>query len=287
MKLRLNKRFFLVFFLFFLMLPYLSLAAGIVPCGINGSSDPCTLCHIIIGIKNLVDFGKNILVTAAIVAIFISGIIYIVSTGNEKMVTQAKSFLTASIVGFAVTLGAWLIVNVTIFWIANAKSDLDIGITNWYTFTCDTSSSALSGSTTSSVGTGGTIPTSTGNDAEIRQKLTSAGFSVQSSGNCSDRNNSRCTSFDGMSTGVADEIISVKNSCGINTITGANETGHKSHAGYTFDVRASSTQIQCIYDKTSQLNITQLCTDSSNSSFRKNCSGYDEPSGILHIRFNS
>jgi hypothetical protein len=140
-----------VLFIFF---PSIS-SAGIVPCG--EASDPCTLCHLIIGIHNLVEWAKNILVTIAIVAIFISGIIYVVSSGSEKMMTQAKSFLSASLIGFALTLGAWLIVNVTIFWVANAKSDLGIGITSWNTFTCDKSSSALTGGS-GNIGTGPTTP---------------------------------------------------------------------------------------------------------------------------------
>jgi|GEM_PF-6786690 len=257
---------------------------GIVPCG--GESDPCTLCHLIIGIWNLIEWGKNILVTVAIVAIFISGIMYTISTGNEKMIAQAKAFLTASLVGFAVTLAAWLIVDVTITWVANADPQLGIGKSSWHTFTCDTASSALTGSGTTS---GGAITTSTGTgtDAALRKILTDAGFSIKSSGNCSDRNNSRCTSLDGMENNAINEIIAVKNTCGINTITGANETGHSSHNGLTFDVEASSTQAQCVYNNSSQLNVAQLCTDSANSRLRKSCDGYNEPSGILHIRFNN
>ena len=137
-----KKAIFLFIIIIFALLSCGSVFAssGIVPCG--GESDPCTLCHLIVGISNLVNWGKNILVTVTIVGIFISGIIYVVSSGNEKMIARAKSFLSASLVGFSVTLAAWLIVNVTIFWVANAKSDLNIGITNWYTFTCDTTSSA-------------------------------------------------------------------------------------------------------------------------------------------------
>jgi hypothetical protein len=119
-------------------------SAGIVPCG--GATDPCTLCHLIIGIKNLIEWGKNILIVVTIVAIFISGIIYIVSTGSEKMITKAKELFTASLIGFAVTLGAWLIVNVTILWVANANPQLNIGVTSWNTFSCNTESSALAGS---------------------------------------------------------------------------------------------------------------------------------------------
>ena len=142
MKIKNLKSLFILSLFLLLLFPSIS-SAGIVPCG--GATDPCTLCHLIIGIHNLIEWGKDILVTLAIVAIFISGIIYIISTGNEKMITQAKSFLTASLVGFTVTLAAWLIVNVTIIWIANANPDLNIGITNWNTFKCDTASSALTG----------------------------------------------------------------------------------------------------------------------------------------------
>lgn len=151
-----------------------SARTGIVPCG--GTSDPCTLCHLIIGIWNLIEWGKNILVTVAIVAIFISGIMYTISTGNEKLITQAKAFLTASLVGFAITLAAWLIVDVAITWVANAKPDLDIEKTSWHTFTCDTTSSALSGSGTT---TGGAITTSAGAGGNCGGLSTQSGIDKQ------------------------------------------------------------------------------------------------------------
>jgi hypothetical protein len=283
-----NKNFIKIAIIIFLSLIFLPkiVLAGIVPCGEAGTG-PCTICHLIIGINNLVKWGKDILVTITIVAIFISGILYVVSTGSEQMITKAKGYLTASLVGFAITLAAWLIVDVTIYWIANADPQLGIGVTNWNTFTCDTSSSALTGGSTVSTTTPTVPSTGTGNDSEIRKKLTDAGFSVSSSGNCSDRTNTRCTSFDGMSAGAADEIIAVKTACGISVITGANETGHQSHNGLTFDVKASPGQEQCVYSKLGQLNIAQLCTDTATSQYRVNCDGYGEPIGIFHIRFGS
>lgn len=132
---------------------------GLVPCG--GPTDPCTICHLIVGIGKLVDYGKSIVVTIAIVAIFIAGIMYMVSTGNEQLISKAKSFLGASLIGFAAVLAAWLIVDVTILWIANADPQLKIGVTSWHTFECDTSSSALSGNGRN-VGIGPTTPASPG-----------------------------------------------------------------------------------------------------------------------------
>lgn len=111
--------------------------AGIVPC--HGS--PCTLCHLIVGIKNLVDWGMKILVTATIAGITIAGVMYIVSAGSPGMMNAAKSFITACLTGFALFLGAWLIIQ-TVMWILSTKPDLGIGKSNWYSFSCNTTSSA-------------------------------------------------------------------------------------------------------------------------------------------------
>lgn len=123
-------------------------AGGIVPCGGTGQS-PCTLCHFIIGFSNLVKYGLYIVIVIALVAIFFAGVMYIVSTGDEGMMTSAKSFLKAALIGFAVVFGGWLIINATL-WALSAKGPNDegggLGIqkANWNTFTCSTASSAFS-----------------------------------------------------------------------------------------------------------------------------------------------
>lgn len=130
---------------------------GIVPCATdaateaNGGVDvPCTLCHFIIGFYNLFKYGLYIVITIAFIAVFFAGTMYVISTGDEGMMTSAKSFLKAALIGFAVVAGAWLIVNITLWLIsakdANNDGKPDYGIMtsgNWYTFTCDTTSSAL------------------------------------------------------------------------------------------------------------------------------------------------
>lgn len=234
---------------------------GIVPCG--GPTDPCTICHLIIGIHNLIDWGKNILVTITIVGIFISGIIYIVSTGNEQMITKAKAFLSACLIGFAITLSAWLIVNVTLFWIANANPDLGIGATNWYTFTCDTTSSATTGGGTPSPTTPTTTTPTTGNltDAEARAKLSAAGIPIKSTGNCSDPNNKTCTSLEGIPAKAIDDVIAIKNNCGGNvTINGGTETGHQSHGSglATLDLDWNQSLAQCINNNYGSFNISAI-----------------------------
>lgn len=138
----------IVIFLLFIgiFLPIFSAHAGLVPCGLNEGTPaemaPCTLCHLILGIFNIFSWFKTILITVAAVGIFIAGVMYIISSGDEEMMKRAKSFLSTSLIGFTIVLGAWLIVN-SVMWILSAKTNLGVqGATNWYTFTCDTKSTA-------------------------------------------------------------------------------------------------------------------------------------------------
>jgi len=131
---------------------------GIVPCGRNtGTAEemaPCTLCHLVVGFQRLVQYGMYMVVTLALVGIFFAGVMYMVSTGDENMMTQAKGFLKVSLIGFAVVIGGWLIVNVTM-WVLGARGTGDEGgvlgikIVKWNEFTCDTKSSQGTGGTSS------------------------------------------------------------------------------------------------------------------------------------------
>ncbi|MEI6588282.1 MAG: pilin [Candidatus Moraniibacteriota bacterium] len=129
-----------------------SAASGLVPCGL-GSNDPCTLCHLIVGTQGLIQWGMGILIALSITAISIAGVMYVVSSGDPTFIKQAKSFVTSTIIGFALMLGAWLIVNTTL-WIFAAKEkssgnyNLGLDSENWWTFTCSTVSSSTGATTT-------------------------------------------------------------------------------------------------------------------------------------------
>lgn len=118
---------------------------GIVPCGRNsgdnGETQVCTLCHLVLGIQRIIQYGLYIVIAFAFAGIFIAGVMYTISSGNDGMMTQAKGFLSASLIGFAVVLGAWLIVNTTL-WIIGAKEvgdkdgALGINVESWSKFSC-------------------------------------------------------------------------------------------------------------------------------------------------------
>lgn len=78
--------------------------------------------------------------------------------------------------------------------------------------------------------------------AQAESRLRAAGITWSSSGNCTNRNNSTCTSFEQINSGTIDNIIVFKNAnhCAVN-ITGGTETGHASGTyshwnGYKVDI---------------------------------------------------
>jgi len=151
-------------------------SSGLVPCG-NGSSvgTACTLCSLIQGIANIVNFGRNLLLTAALVAIGIAGVMYIVSAGSEEMMKTAKSFLTASLTGFAIVLGAYLIIT-TVLLVISAKNDLGTGTSiNWTTgtvnLTCNSKSTAGAGGSSGTSTANPASPASAANQAAAQQQI--------------------------------------------------------------------------------------------------------------------
>ncbi|NEC69939.1 peptidoglycan-binding protein [Streptomyces sp. SID9727] len=95
----------------------------------------------------------------------------------------------------------------------------------------------LSGSGGSTGGGSGTLT-----HAQAAAQFNAAGIGWVSSGNCSDRTNSSCTSFDGLRAATANGAVALKQAVGgcTLTITGGTETGHASgtysHAnGYKLD----------------------------------------------------
>jgi hypothetical protein len=130
-------------------------AASLVPCGLSkddattplplDESKPCTLCHIVLGGQGLVAWGLKIMAIIAITVIFAMGVLYILSAGNSGMMQTAKGGMIASLIGFAVMLSAYLIVNVILTILVDTASPdkpfLNLTATQGYfNFACDITS---------------------------------------------------------------------------------------------------------------------------------------------------
>jgi len=133
--------FFFLFSSLLFFVPSPLFAAGLIPCGRTigtpAEQAPCTLCHIIVGGQRIISWGMSVMTVIAVVVIVAMGILYIVSTGDEQMMSTAKGGIKAALIGFAVMLSAWLIVMTVLRVMSATVPDLGISATG-FSFTCDT-----------------------------------------------------------------------------------------------------------------------------------------------------
>ena len=131
---------------FFLLVPFVSSAAGLVPCATDAVDRPCTLCDFIVGFQGLIKYGFTIITILSIVAIFGAGTMYVLSAGDSGMMEKAKGAIKTVLMGFAFVFCAWLIVNLTMLALSR-KTDLGVIPSggSWNKFTCSTVSSAPTG----------------------------------------------------------------------------------------------------------------------------------------------
>lgn len=131
-------------------------ASGLVVCALNqddggtawDETAPCTACHVLLMTDNIIDWVMQVMTVIGIAVIFAMGILYIVSVGNEKMLSTAKGGIKAALIGITVILCAWLIVS-TIIRISGSSGYFGSYFQNGtFSFTCDLSSNAGSAAST-------------------------------------------------------------------------------------------------------------------------------------------
>jgi hypothetical protein len=114
---------------------------GLVPCGRtcddkctkNCECAPCTLCHLFVLFKRIVDFLTiNIIFPLAILMIVIGGVMFLTAGGDPGRIGGAKKILTATIIGLVIILTAWLLVDTVIMFLVPASSPFQ----NWETIDC-------------------------------------------------------------------------------------------------------------------------------------------------------
>lgn len=110
---------------------------GLVPCG-RGGQDMCTLCDLVVGIKDVVDYLLKIAVGIAVLAMCVGGILYIVSVGDPGLIEMGKNAMKNAVIGIVICVTAFLIINTTMLYIGT-QTNLGIGVTNWNTFDCSAS----------------------------------------------------------------------------------------------------------------------------------------------------
>ena len=112
---------------------------GIVTCGRSGGT-MCTLCDLIKGIYDIVNYLIKIAIGIAVLAICIGGVLYIVSAGDPGLIEMGKKAMKNAIIGFIVVFAAVLIIDTLILYLG-AKSDLGISA-DWKSFSFNCTSTA-------------------------------------------------------------------------------------------------------------------------------------------------
>lgn len=260
---------------------------GLVPCGrvtgIAGETSPCTLCHFILGFQRLVQYGLYMVTTLAFVGIFLAGVTYTISSGSSEMVTTAKRFLTGTLTGFAIVLGAWFIINITL-WAVAAKGNLGIErAQSWWQFKCSIANS-IPGQNYENL-PGDVFET----DEAARAFLEAKGNDIKiNKAKCNSESQTDCTDLKGLPKKTADAIISIKKACKCEVvITGGTEAGHKSHGEGKpiVDLRWNDKDSLFILGNKNKFGIKRaLCPIAKNPT--NGCNGYEKLTvPHLHVEF--
>ncbi|HMO78361.1 MAG TPA: hypothetical protein PKA42_01305 [Candidatus Paceibacterota bacterium] len=95
------------------LLPILTYAAGLVPCG--GVGEPmCQSCHVLQLIQIVMNWLVGILTTITAIIIAYAGLRLVISVGNASAMQQAKSLISNCLIGFAIVLSGWLLIDLVL-----------------------------------------------------------------------------------------------------------------------------------------------------------------------------
>ncbi len=125
-----NKKIIVFLLIITFSLTNLIEAKGLVPCGGPGE-DPCTACHLLVLIQNVIEFVIKAAFIICICLIIYGGFRWLFSFGNDENIAAGQKAIINALLGLMIVLAAWLIVN-TIFWLLSPNIEgVDIKSTWW------------------------------------------------------------------------------------------------------------------------------------------------------------
>lgn len=87
------------------------LPTGTVIGSAGGPTGPCTLCDAMIVLRNIITFGFELVFGISTGMIAWGAIRLMAAGGNEKNISEAKKIIMSAIIGIAIAVSAWTIVN--------------------------------------------------------------------------------------------------------------------------------------------------------------------------------
>jgi len=102
----------------------------IVPCG---GDNPCQFCHIFVLLANIINFVLTCLVPIIAGLMLIIGGLYLLAAGaNPQTLNQAKSVITAAVIGLVIIFLAWVFLNTILDFMGIQEWT---GLGTWWDFT--------------------------------------------------------------------------------------------------------------------------------------------------------
>lgn len=185
-----------------------------------------------------------------------AGFLLVINAARPEGKEEARKMMLNVVIGIAVALSSYLIVNAVLVALTRPSGGESGTLAYWTRVfgggggdpclhfegaprpspptgapTAPTEPARPSGPSTTN--NGFTVAPECG-DSHARnvQTLVAAGVRGKSSGSCCDKNNSACTSLEGMRAETINQVINVQQACGGVTVSGGTETGHASTGGY-------------------------------------------------------
>lgn len=274
--------FFVVVLLAFLPIDTIT-AAGLVTCdGVD-----CSACDFV-GMVNIIIkwiFGLVFVLFAGIMAV--AGFGLVTSGGNQSALEAAKSKFTNGIIGLIIVMAGWLIVDTIMRGVVGggstgvAAGEL-AGWGPWSQVKCQVQTESIAFVRESSSvidplqGTVSAPTAASGGltQADAEALLLGKPISFVSTGSCTDKSKTNCTSLDGIQPATVNGLISLQSSVGVPLIvTGGTEAGHSdgtySHSnGYKIDVKPNKALNDYITTNFTQIGPTKYQDSKGNTYYR-------------------
>lgn len=268
--------------------PQLARAIDFVTC----SGTTCSACNFVeMANAVIVWLIGMVFVIFAVIAV-IAGFKLITSGGNIQAVSDAKSKLTNALIGLIIVLAGWLLVD-TIMRGLLVGSDGSIGgYGPWSEVKCGTQKvtgivregdnpayETVVQNTASGIdGVEPAVNTSELGYASHQDgvsALNPGGFTLTSSGACTDKNNKSCTSLEGIRPTTINRVNELQKKVNVPlNITGGTETGHSEKGeythgnGYKVDIRPNDTLNNYIYTNFTKIGPTKYKDSNGNTYYR-------------------
>ncbi len=99
-------------FFILIVIPLVTSANGLVPCGPGTGKEVCQLCDLFQLFANIVEFLLVVIVPPLAALFFVwGGILFYTAMGDSSKITAAKNVLTSVLIGLAIVYGAHFLVS--------------------------------------------------------------------------------------------------------------------------------------------------------------------------------